>query len=67
MNPGPFFGRRLSFISKKVKGKSVGKVIVFAACGLGQSPGGLSGDKNPNFLTYKAIKRLTMSSKKLYS
>ena len=60
----------MSIFWKKIefyKGKSVCKVIVFAAWSLGHSPGGLSGDKGPNFLAFQSlfnqIKWLTMALK----
>ena len=43
----------MSILWKKIgfyEGKSVCKAIVFVALGLGESPGGLSGGKDPNSL-----------------
>ena len=52
------------------KGKSVCKTIVFAAWGLGQSPGGLSGGKDLIFFwlfnVFKVIEWLTVALNKLY-
>ena len=40
----PVFWKKIEFY----KGTSVCKAIVFAALGLGESPGGFSGGKDPN-------------------
>ena len=62
----PFCERRVSFI----KGKSDCKVIIFTAWGLGKSPGGLLGGTTQKCfgfsMSFKAIKRLTMTFKKKY-
>ena len=52
----------MSVFWKKIKfykGKGVCKAIVFAAWGLGQSPGGLSGGKGPNCFGFSmSLRRL---------
>ena len=52
----------MSVLWKKIefyKGKSVCKAIVFAALGLRESPGGLSGGKDPNCFGFSmSLRRL---------
>ena len=52
----------MSILWKKIgfyEGKSVCKAIVFAALGPGESPGGLSGGKDPNCFNFSmSLRRL---------